>query len=272
MKSNKTISIFTRAICWRKLVTKSISSFENWSHLASPMRDAYWKFMFLTLDAKKAPVEKLGEGGGEGARKNGPWRKTTSSRCNAHCWPPAVSRRTDRFAGFSRLLRNHQSYSAIRSDNVAPRDTRGSLPFLLLRSSSAFPRLSTPPTNYTRSYTSIIYRSYHSITLPYLSKSCFKPLLTKDVVLESYIGGRAIFVERKAAVILNVLSRWLRAQLPMFLIYFLNSLFQKQTFYNMSTKSQDGAISLLTIYSICSMCTRGNLIEKALITSIIIIR
>lgn len=98
------------------------------------------------------------------------------SRCNAH-WPPAESRQADRFAGFSRLLRNHQSYSAIRSDNVAPRDTARvrrdrSLPFLSLRSSLAFPLIDISDQLHTRSYERNLLEWYRIIALPYLPSRC----------------------------------------------------------------------------------------------------
>lgn len=100
-------------------------------------------------------------------------RKTVLSRCNAHCWPPVVSRQADRFAGFSRLLRNHQSYSAIRSDNVAPRDTARvqcdrSLPFLSFRSSLAFPLIDISDRLHTRPRKRNLLEWYRTITLPYL--------------------------------------------------------------------------------------------------------
>lgn len=126
-----------------------------------------------------------------------------SSRCNTYCWPPAVSRRTDRFAGFSRLLRNHQSYSAIRSptDNVAPRDTRARAiircPSFHYDRSQLF-RLSTPPINYVRSCTSIIYWNIIQYTSLFIQNLKFS--LTKALVLKLYIDGRAILIEHKAAV------------------------------------------------------------------------
>lgn len=111
--------------------------------------------------------------------ENGPWRKTMSSRCNSYCWPPAVSRWTDRFAGFSRLLRNHQSYSAIWSD-VAPRDTCAIVrcSFFYYDHPQLF-RLSTPSTNHTRFCINVMYRNI--IQLFYLSKICSKPSWTRTL-------------------------------------------------------------------------------------------
>lgn len=179
MKSNKTINIFTRAICWHKLVTEPIS-FENRSHLV----DTCWNFNFRMR--KKFSRFWGGEDARVGRMGNGPWRKTMSSRCNSYCWPPAVSRWTDRFAGFSRLLRNHQSYSAIWSD-VAPRDTCaiGRCPFFC-HDHPQFFHLSTPSTNYTRFC--IMYRNI--IQLFICPK--FAPSWTRAFAFESYIDRRAI--------------------------------------------------------------------------------
>jgi len=144
--------------------------------------------------------------------QNRPWRKPCC-RCNAHCWPPVVSRQMDRFVGFSRLLKNHQSYSAIRLNNAAPQDTwylrDGSLLFPLLQSFSAFPFTDTAYQFNTHSCT--IYRNiiqYASLFIQNLTET----FANKSSRFRA-ISGRAIFIEHKAIVISNVLSRWLRMQL-----------------------------------------------------------
>lgn len=52
---------------------------------------------------------------GDERRGQRKWRVSSSEKPHRVLWPPGVQRCTDRFAGFSRLLRNHQSCRPIGS-------------------------------------------------------------------------------------------------------------------------------------------------------------